>query len=191
VNAWSGNSEACYLYDYISAVYFCNRFMGLHVFVSHLVSLGNGSLNIFPWKRTHAAIEKLKNSKSNWWSVSQYVFVSSSLWNPWPDIIFCLKVAVLPLWGALSDERSGLSPVSHCHQYLVHCQRFNIIYIVHVTCFMYMQYIYYTSVSTGSVQQIMPKFTLQQQSRHLKCHMLDRRYRKTIAHVVLYASRIL
>jgi hypothetical protein len=38
----------------------------------------------------------------------------------------------------LSDERSGLS---HCQQCLVHCQRFNIIYIVHVTCLMYMQYL--------------------------------------------------
>jgi hypothetical protein len=65
-------------------------------------------------------------------SVSQYVVVSDSLWNPWPDVLFCLKVAVLSLWGALSDERSGLSPVSHFHQCLVHCQWFNIIYIVHV-----------------------------------------------------------
>jgi hypothetical protein len=52
-----------------------------------------------------------------------------------------LKFAVLSLWGALFDERSGLSPVSLCLQYLVHCQKFNIIYIVHVTCFMYVQYI--------------------------------------------------
>jgi hypothetical protein len=71
-------------------------------------------------------------------SVSQYVLVSRNLC---PDIILCLKVAVLSLWGALSDERSDLSPVSQCHQCLVHCQRFNIIYIVHVTCFKYMQYI--------------------------------------------------
>jgi hypothetical protein len=84
---------------------------------------------------------KLKSKSCyDWRSVSQYVLVSSSLWNLWPDIIFCLKVAVLSLYGALSDERSGLSPVSHCQQYLVYCQRFNIIYIVHVTCFMYMQY---------------------------------------------------
>jgi hypothetical protein len=47
---------------------------------------------------------------------------------------------MLSLWGALSDERSGLSPVSHCQQYLVHCQKCNIIYIVQVTCFMYVQY---------------------------------------------------
>jgi hypothetical protein len=73
--------------------------------------------------------------------VSQYVLMSSSLWNLWPDVIFCLNVAVLSLWGSLSDERSGLSPVSHFHQCLVHCQRCNVIYIVHVTCFKYMQYI--------------------------------------------------
>jgi hypothetical protein len=73
-------------------------------------------------------------------TVSQYVLVSSSLWDLWPDIISCLKVAV-SLWGVLSDERSGLSPVSHCQQCLVHCQKCNIIYILHVTRFMYMQYI--------------------------------------------------
>jgi hypothetical protein len=32
-------------------------------------------------------------------------------------IYVCLKVAVYSLHGALSDERSGLSPVSHCHQW--------------------------------------------------------------------------
>jgi hypothetical protein len=38
-------------------------------------------------------------------SVSQYVKVSSPLWDLWPDITrCCLKVAVLSLWGALSDE---------------------------------------------------------------------------------------
>jgi hypothetical protein len=89
------------------------------------------------WKKSL----KLK-SCYDWRSVSHYVLVSSSLWNLWPDIILCLKVAVFFLWGALSDERSDLSPVSHCHQCLVHCQRFNIIYIVQVTtCFKYMQYI--------------------------------------------------
>jgi hypothetical protein len=72
-------------------------------------------------------------------TVSQYVLMSSPFWFPWPyvcncwrlllcicgawpDIIFCLAVAVLFLWGALSDERPGLSPVSHCQHYLDHCQ---------------------------------------------------------------------
>jgi hypothetical protein len=71
----------------------------------------------------------------DWRSVSQYVLVSSPLWNLWPDVTSCLKVAVLSLLGALSDEKSGLSSVSHCHQSLADCQTFNIIYIVHVTCF--------------------------------------------------------
>jgi hypothetical protein len=30
-------------------------------------------------------------------TISQYVVVSSSLWNPWPDVILCLNVAVLSL----------------------------------------------------------------------------------------------
>jgi hypothetical protein len=77
-------------------------------------------LGIISWK------SEFSQSQSH----GQSVLVSSSLYL-WPDIIFCLKVAVLSLWGALSDERSGLSPVSHCQQYLVCCQKFNIIYIVH------------------------------------------------------------
>jgi hypothetical protein len=57
------------------------------------------------------------------WSVSQSVSM------PWFRVHsgtcdFCLKVAVLSLWGALSDERLSLSFVSHCQQYLVHCQNF-------------------------------------------------------------------
>jgi hypothetical protein len=90
----------------------------------------------------------------DWRSVSQYVFVSRPLWNLWPDITFCLKFAVLSLWGALSDERSGLSLVSHCRQYVTHCQ--NVIlftfYMSHVFC---IYNIHKTSVSPGSVQQIM------------------------------------
>jgi hypothetical protein len=51
----------------------------------------------------------------NWQSVSQYVLVSSPIWDFWPEIIsfffffFFWKVTVLSFGGALSDERSGLS----------------------------------------------------------------------------------
>jgi hypothetical protein len=60
---------------------------------------------------------------------------------------------VLSVWDALSDERSGLTPVCHCQQYLVYCQKFNIIYIVHVTCFMYMQYIHISAKSQSHDRQ--------------------------------------
>jgi hypothetical protein len=49
-------------------------------------------------------------------SVSQYILVSSPFWDLRPDITSCRNVAVLSLWGVLSDERSGLSLVSHCQQ---------------------------------------------------------------------------
>jgi hypothetical protein len=55
-------------------------------------------------------------------TASQYVLVSS--------ILFSVS---LSLWGALYEEKSGLSPVSHFQQYLVSCQKLNIIYIVHLT----------------------------------------------------------
>jgi hypothetical protein len=39
-------------------------------------------------------------------SVSQYVLVSSPLWDLRPDITSCLKFAVFFLWSALSDDRT-------------------------------------------------------------------------------------
>jgi hypothetical protein len=39
-------------------------------------------------------------------TVSQSV---SLIWNSWPDIYYCLTVTVLFLWGALSDNSTGLS----------------------------------------------------------------------------------
>jgi hypothetical protein len=44
-------------------------------------------------------------------SVSQSVLVSSPIWYPRPDFCFCQTVAVLSMWGTLSDERMGLSIV--------------------------------------------------------------------------------
>jgi hypothetical protein len=49
----------------------------------------------------------------DWRSVSQYVLVSSQLWDLWPDITSCPNVAawnvvVLFQCGALSDERTDL-----------------------------------------------------------------------------------
>jgi hypothetical protein len=44
-------------------------------------------------------------------SVSQYVLVSSPILGSWPNIYYCLAFMVLFLWGALSDERTGLSSV--------------------------------------------------------------------------------
>jgi hypothetical protein len=44
-------------------------------------------------------------------SVNQYVLVWDLRQN-----INCLKCAVLSLWGALSEERSGLSLVSDCQK---------------------------------------------------------------------------
>jgi hypothetical protein len=49
-------------------------------------------------------------------SVSQYVLVSSPIWDFWPEIFFFVffawKLQSCLIWGALSDERSGLSFVS-------------------------------------------------------------------------------
>jgi hypothetical protein len=42
-------------------------------------------------------------------SVSQSVSVSSPIWGPRPHFSYCQTVAGLLIWGALSDERTGLS----------------------------------------------------------------------------------
>jgi hypothetical protein len=56
---------------------------------------------------------KLERSPSHFTTYSQSVSQSvrlgvEPLWDLWPDITSCLKVAVLSLWGALSNERMGL-----------------------------------------------------------------------------------
>jgi hypothetical protein len=45
-------------------------------------------------------------------TVGQSVLVSSHIWGPRPDICYCQAFAVLSMWGALSDERTGLSFVA-------------------------------------------------------------------------------
>jgi hypothetical protein len=55
-------------------------------------------------------------------SVSQYVLVSCPFWCRWPDVCYCLTITVVPLWGALSDERSGLSIVRQRLHFQVICQ---------------------------------------------------------------------
>jgi hypothetical protein len=43
---------------------------------------------------------------------SVYVLVSRPIWDFWPEIFFFFKLQSCLIWGALSDERSGLSFVS-------------------------------------------------------------------------------
>jgi hypothetical protein len=45
-------------------------------------------------------------------SVSRPVLLSSPIWGPRPDFCYCQTVTVLSMWGALSDERTGLSFVA-------------------------------------------------------------------------------
>jgi hypothetical protein len=45
-------------------------------------------------------------------TVSRPVSVSSHIWGPRPDFCYCQTFAVLSMWGALSDKRTGLSFVA-------------------------------------------------------------------------------
>jgi hypothetical protein len=81
-------------------------------------------------------------------TVSQYVLVSGPLWHLWPDITFCLK-AVLSLWGALSDERSGSVSCQSLSAIFSLLSKFNFLYILHVTHVLCMFSIYKASVSPG------------------------------------------
>jgi hypothetical protein len=71
-------------------------------------------------------------------SVSQYVLVSNPLWDLRQDINSVWKLILSSLWGTLSDERSRLSLVSHCLQYLSIVMFFAffffILCITHVLC---------------------------------------------------------
>jgi hypothetical protein len=61
-------------------------------------------------------------------TVSQYVLVSSPLWDLRPDLTSCRKVAVLFLWGAQSDERTRLQFVVQSLNVPSHAEPVTILY---------------------------------------------------------------
>jgi hypothetical protein len=82
----------------------------------------------------------------DWRSVNQYVLVSSPLWN----LCFLSESCCFLCGGALSDERSGLSLVSHCQQYLVH--RHNFILFTFYMSHMFYDYTVYTKPLSAQAQ---------------------------------------
>jgi hypothetical protein len=118
---------------------------------------------LFSWVRVRVTFSQ---------SVSQYVLASTPLCGRLTRYCFLFKslglgFVVLSLWGALSDERLRLSFVS---QSLLICLRVHLlvtflsftylpyIYTIHYTIHMYNMY--KASFSPGSVQQIMPYYSL-------------------------------
>jgi hypothetical protein len=77
--------------EFYNPVILRNKYTRLHLKQLNNIILLNSSKLLYDWR-----------------SVSQYVLLSSPLWDLWPDITSCLKVAVLSLWGALSDGRTSL-----------------------------------------------------------------------------------
>jgi hypothetical protein len=62
-----------------------------------------------PQSQSHSHTATDSQSVSMSWCQAQ-------IWDIWPEIFFFkVKVTVLYFWGALSDERSGLSCISLCH----------------------------------------------------------------------------
>jgi hypothetical protein len=102
-------------------------------------------------------------------AVSQYVLVSSSLWDLRPDTYWFWKLlSCLYRMPSLTRGRA-----SHCQQYLS-IAKFIYLYFIYLfifflhfichTCFVYIQYIYKASVSSGSVQQIISTCSLRYNS---------------------------
>jgi hypothetical protein len=76
-----------------------------------------GCRRVMCWVHTDLSGQSQSESELlyNWRSVSQYVLVSSPISDFWPEIFCCCccwKLQSCLIWGALSDERSGLSFVS-------------------------------------------------------------------------------
>jgi hypothetical protein len=103
--------------------------------VTATVSLRQKSKSSYDWRSVsqYVLVSGLSQSQSHydWQSVRQYVLVSSPIWDFWPKIFFFFffKVTVLSFWGALSDERSGLSFVSLCQYSLQWSVRIYINYL--------------------------------------------------------------
>jgi hypothetical protein len=77
------------------------------------------------------------------------------IWSSWPGISFCLTVTVLSMWGALSDERMGLSFVSN-NMSVVRIYNIFTFYMLYMLLTVCIYNICKATVSPGSIQQIMP-----------------------------------
>jgi hypothetical protein len=77
---------------------------------------------------------------------------TAPIWGLRPDLYYCQPVAGLLMWGALSDERAGLSFARLSQQQYVFFSVCTIYKFLNVCIYN----IYKVSVSPGSVQQIMP-----------------------------------
>jgi hypothetical protein len=86
-----------------------------------------GSVSVLRWEgeKTPTQLGPLERANLNHWTASvcaSYVttdgqpaslsWSKAPIWGLRPDLIICVTVTVLFLWGTLSDERSGLSFVS-------------------------------------------------------------------------------
>jgi hypothetical protein len=76
----------------------------------------------------------------------------SPIWGLRPDLYYCRTVAGLLMWGALSDERTGLS-FARVISLLSVC---TIYILLLLNMYVYIFNIFKASISPGSVQQIMP-----------------------------------
>jgi hypothetical protein len=101
----------------------------------------------------HNSLLSKSKSRYDWWSVSQYVKVSSPLWNLWPDITFCPKVVVWKLLSCLNGALSLMRGRVCNFSFLAFTSR------IYVSCVLQFSNIIYNmykaSFSPGSVQQIM------------------------------------
>jgi hypothetical protein len=75
------------------------------------------------------------------------------VWSLRPDFYYCLTVTGVLMWGALSDERTGLSQSAVCCQYVQFTFYMLLNVCIYVNICMYN--IYKALLSPGSVQQIM------------------------------------
>jgi hypothetical protein len=84
----------------------CHNISQIAIFDWTLSTSDHTTLIHYSWSKSKS------KSHCDWRSVSQSLLVSSPMWGSWSDIYYCLTVTVLFLWGALSDERTGVSFVT-------------------------------------------------------------------------------
>jgi hypothetical protein len=113
--------------------------------LNHVLGLTNA------WRISHGSPWQSQNQSQSYVTTdgqsASLSWSKAPIWGLRPDFHYCQTIAGLLIWSALSDERTCLSSTMYNVQY---------IYILHVTTWMYIHYIYKASVSLGSIQQIMP-----------------------------------
>jgi hypothetical protein len=131
----------------ITSNHFVLFYPNLHIFTKDMFHSG-------PCTRKCPALSKSRSHVTTDGQSASMSWNKTPIWGLRPDLYYCQIVAGLLTWGALPDERTGLTLARVTASSNVSCRYVQFAFYMLLNVCIYN--IHKASVSPGSVQQIMP-----------------------------------